>query len=63
MLDSGRFKEYKPRPNQLPADEKPPYAVVQMDFEDFFDLMRLKITYQQRSIQKMANEDDPSLNV
>ena len=45
MLDSGRFKEYKPKPQQLPADELPPYSVVQMNFEDFFDLMKLKINY------------------
>ena len=41
--NTGEFAQnkvpYDPKTAELPADERPPYAVVQLDFEEFFRLM------------------------
>ena len=37
---------YNPKTTELMPDEQPPYAVVQLNFEDFVALMKLKIAYQ-----------------
>ena len=52
MVEFGK-KSYKPFASTLPVGEKPSYAVVQLDFDEFFELMKLKIAFQHRSIQLM----------
>ena len=44
MVDFGK-KSYKPFASTLPVGEKPPYAVVQLNFDDFYEMMKLKIAF------------------
>lgn len=58
MVEFDRKKSYKPFVSTLSFDEKPSYSVVQLDFDDFFELMKLKIAFQHRSIQLMQSNQN-----